>query len=86
MTRSAKEFITLCRPASRPGHLVADSLLDLLPRRAWATSRRAGRADLVLIAPASANLDGPHGRRHGGRAAHLPSALPPRRLSPWRQP
>ncbi|ALP40100.1 bifunctional phosphopantothenoylcysteine decarboxylase/phosphopantothenate--cysteine ligase CoaBC [Aeromonas schubertii] len=56
MTRSAKEFITPLTLQAVSGHPVADSLLDPAAEAGMGHIELAKWADLVLIAPASANL------------------------------
>ncbi|QFI56427.1 bifunctional phosphopantothenoylcysteine decarboxylase/phosphopantothenate--cysteine ligase CoaBC [Aeromonas simiae] len=56
MTRSAKEFITPLTLQAVSGHAVADSLLDPAAEAGMGHIELAKWADLVLIAPASANL------------------------------
>jgi phosphopantothenoylcysteine decarboxylase / phosphopantothenate---cysteine ligase len=56
MTRSAKEFITPLTLQAVSGNSVADSLLDPAAEAGMGHIELAKWADLVLIAPASANL------------------------------
>lgn len=56
MTRSAKEFITPLTLQAVSGYPVADSLLDPAAEAGMGHIELAKWADLVLIAPASANL------------------------------
>lgn len=56
MTRSAKEFITPLTLQAVSGNPVADSLLDPAAEAGMGHIELAKWADLVLIAPASANL------------------------------
>jgi len=56
MTRSAKEFITPLTLQAVSGHPVAYSLLDPSAEAGMGHIELAKWADLVLIAPASANL------------------------------
>ncbi|MGL5293940.1 MAG: bifunctional phosphopantothenoylcysteine decarboxylase/phosphopantothenate--cysteine ligase CoaBC, partial [Aeromonas sp.] len=56
MTRSAKEFITPLTLQAVSGYPVADSLLDPAAEAGMGHIELAKWADLILIAPASANL------------------------------
>jgi phosphopantothenoylcysteine decarboxylase/phosphopantothenate--cysteine ligase len=56
MTSSAKEFITPLTMQAVSGHAIADSLLDPAAEAGMGHIELAKWADLVLIAPATANL------------------------------